>query len=218
MIKGVEKFPRAFYSKPMSKPDPRVDVYIAKSADFAKPILEHIRHLVHAACPEVTETIKWGMPHFVHHGNLCGMAAFKHHCAFHFWNRKLIFGNGPVREDAMGQFGRITSVADLPSDEILAGFLKKAVELNEAGIKKPARTKSKKKLIAPDYFIAALKPNKKAHNTFENLSPSCQREYVEWITEAKREETRAKRLKTALQWLAAGKSRNWKYQSSNGCK
>ena len=197
----------------MPKQDPRVDTYIAKSADFAKPVLNRIRRLVRAACPEVEETLKWGMPHFVHKGMLCGMAAFKQHCTFHFWKSSLIFGKGKTREDAMGQFGRITSLADLPGDKILTGYLKKGVALNEAGIKKPRpKPKAKKSLIVPEYFLAALKKNKKARTTFMNFSPSCKGEYVEWITEAKRAETRVRRLQTAIQWLAAGKSRNWKYQ------
>jgi uncharacterized protein YdeI (YjbR/CyaY-like superfamily) len=197
----------------MPKQDPRVDAYIAKSADFAKPVLNRIRRLIHAACPDVEETLKWGMPHFVHKGMLCGMAAFQQHCTFHFWKSRLIFGKGKTREDAMGQFGRITSLADLPGDKILTGYLKQATALNEAGIKKPRpKPTAKKQLLVPDYFLIALKKNKKALASFENFSPSCKREYIEWITEAKRDETRAQRLQTAIQWLAAGKSRNWKYQ------
>jgi uncharacterized protein YdeI (YjbR/CyaY-like superfamily) len=197
----------------MSKPDPRVDAYIAKSAEFARPVLNHIRKLVHAACPDVTETIKWSFPHFDYKGIMCAMAAFKEHCAFHFWNGQLVLGEATSRDDAMGQFGRITSLADLPGDKILTGYLKKAVALNDAGIKKlRPKLEAKKKLVVPVYFLAVLRKNKKALATFENFSPSCKREYMEWITEAKREETRVKRLQTAIQWLAAGKSRNWKYQ------
>jgi uncharacterized protein YdeI (YjbR/CyaY-like superfamily) len=197
----------------MRNKNPRVDAYIAKSASFARPVLNHIRKLVHAACPEVTETIKWSFPHFDYKGMMCAMAAFNQHCTFHFWKSKLILGDAPARDDAMGQFGRITSLADLPGNKILTGYIKKAVELNEAGIKKPQpKRKARARLVVPDYFLAALKKNKKALAAFENFSPSCRREYVEWLIEAKREETRMQRLKTALQWLAAGKSRNWKYQ------
>ena len=198
----------------MPKTDPRVDAYIAKSADFAKPILQHIRRLVHAACPDVEETIKWGMPFFLHRGMLLHMAAFKRHCALGFWKSKLVFGRGQKVESAMGQFGRITSLADLPGDEILLGCLRKAVELNEAGIQKPARAKSKakKEVAVPDYFLAALKKSKKALAVFEDFSPSHKREYVEWITEARREETRARRIKTAIAQIALGKSRMWKYK------
>jgi uncharacterized protein YdeI (YjbR/CyaY-like superfamily) len=191
----------------MPKQDPRVDAYIAKSADFAKPILKRIRKLVHAACPDVTETMKWNMPFFEHKGSLCGMAAFKQHCALMFWKGRLFLGK------ERDKFRRITSPADLPGDKILTGHIRKAVELNETGVKNPARTKSKaKKVVVPDYFLAALRKNQKALVAFENFSPSCQREYVEWITEAKREETRARRMQTTIQWLAAGKSRNWKYK------
>jgi uncharacterized protein YdeI (YjbR/CyaY-like superfamily) len=198
----------------MSKKDPRVDAYIAKSADFAKPILSHIRQLVHAACPEAQETVKWQMPHFEHKGVICGMAAFKQHCALFFWKSSLVFGKDPARGKGMGQFGRITSFDDLPGDKILTGYIKKAVELNEAGVKSPARAKSKtkKEVVVPDYFLAALKKNKKVLAAFENFSPSHKREYVEWLTGAKREETRAKRLQTAIEWLAQGKSLNWKYE------
>lgn len=197
----------------MTTKDPRVDAYIAKSAGFARPILNHIRQLVHEACPDAQETIKWQMPHFEHKGIICGMAAFKQHCGLIFHKRTLIFGKGPKPEAALGQFGRLTSLDDLPGDKIVSGYIKKAVELNEAGIKSPVRAKSKakKEVVVPDYFLAALQKNKKALTTFENFSPGHQREYVEWITEAKREETRAQRMKTAMQWLAQGKSRNWKY-------
>ena len=197
----------------MPTKDPRVDAYIAKSADFAKPILKHLRELVHRGCPAVVENLKWSMPHFDYKGMFCGMAAFNHHCTFGFWKGELIFGTRAAEEEAMGQFGRITSLAELPGDNILMGFIKKAAALNDAGVKKPTppRPKVKKPLVVPDYFSAALKKNKKGLATFEAFSYSHKKEYVEWITEAKREETRAQRLKTALEWLAQGKARNWKY-------
>ncbi|HWX18700.1 MAG TPA: YdeI/OmpD-associated family protein [Candidatus Binatia bacterium] len=200
----------------MASKDPRIDAYIAKSADFAQPILNHLRRLVHTACPEVEETFKWSFPHFIYKGMLCHMAAFRAHCAFGFWKRTLIFGNdesGKANGDAMGQFGRITSLSDLPKDKVLLGYIKEAVRLNEAGIKAPpgAASKPRKDLVVPDYFMAALKRKKKALTAFENFSPSHKREYVEWITEAKREETRAKRLETAVAWMSIGKPRHWKY-------
>ena len=192
----------------MPKPDPRVDAYIAKSADFAKPILTRIRKLVHAACPDVMETIKWNSPFYEHKGILIATPAFKQHCALIFWNGKLIFGKGNQRQ----KFRRITTLADLPGGKILTGYIKQAVELNEAGIKTPRLKPKAKKLVVPDYFLAALKKNKKALASFENFSPSCKREYVEWITEAKREETRASRIKTAIEWIGEGKPQNWKYR------
>ena len=198
----------------MPTKDPRIDAYIAKSADFARPILNHLRKLVHNACPDVEETMKWNFPHFVHHGILCGMGAFKQHCTFGFWKRELVLGKdlGARREDSMGQFGRITALADLPSEKILLGYIRKAAALNEAGVKSPARKpKAKKPLAVPADFMAALKKNKVALATFENFSPSHKREYVEWITGAKRVETRNSRLATAIAWLAEGKSRHWKY-------
>ena len=193
----------------MSKQDPRVDAYIAKSTEFTRPVLNRIRKLVHSACPGVTETIKWGSPFYEHKGILLATPAFKHHCALIFWKGKLIFGKGDQRK----KLRRLTTPDDLPGDKILTGYIKQAVELNEAGVKTPRRQpKAKAKLVVPDYFLAALKKNKKALTTFENFSPSCQREYVEWLTEAKREETRAKRIKAAIEWIATGKSRNWKYK------
>lgn len=198
----------------MPATDPRVDAYIARSAEFARPILHHIRRLVHAACPKAQETIKWNMPHFEHKGILCGMAAFKGHCGLVFFKRALIFRQNETRDGAMGQFGRLTSLADLPDDDTLMSHIKKAAELNEAGIKKPvpAKSKVKKEVVAPDYFLAALRKNKQALAAFERFPPSHKREYVEWITEAKREETRERRIKTALERLAKGKSRNAEYR------
>jgi uncharacterized protein YdeI (YjbR/CyaY-like superfamily) len=190
--------------------DPRVDAYIAKSPDFAKPILIHLRQLAHAACPEVKEALKWRIPHFLHKGILFGMAGFKQHCAVHFWKGKLVLG-GKSRTGVFGNLGRVTALSDLPGRKEILGYIKKAVELNEGGIKKPSISRPKKKLIVPPYFLAALRKNKKAHAAFENFSYSHRKEYVTWITEAKREETRAKRMKTAIEWLAQGKPQNWKY-------
>jgi uncharacterized protein YdeI (YjbR/CyaY-like superfamily) len=200
----------------MATKDPRVDAYIAKSADFAKPILAHVRKLAHAAFPGIEETLKWGMPHFLHKGILFGMAGFKQHCTLHFWNGKMVLGDNirNPNEGGMGQFGRITALSDLPGEKVLIRYIKKAVELNEAGIKKaPRKSKPKKRLVVPGYFAVALKKNKKALIAFENFSYSHKKEYLDWITEAKREETRAKRMETAILWLAKGKSRNWKYMN-----
>jgi uncharacterized protein YdeI (YjbR/CyaY-like superfamily) len=199
----------------MATKDPRIDAYIAKSAPFAKPILKHLRKVIHAGCPQVEETIKWSMPHFDYKGVMCGMAAFKAHCAFGFWKGDLILDRGKQAEKSgMGSFGCIKSLADLPNEKTLIGYVKKAAALNEAGIKVPGRTQPKKReaLPMPDYFSAALKKNAKARNTFEDLSPSHRREYIEWVSEAKREETREERLTTSVKWLAEGKARNWKYQ------
>jgi uncharacterized protein YdeI (YjbR/CyaY-like superfamily) len=194
------------------KRDPRVEAYIAGVANFAKPILNHLRDLVHAGCPGVEETMKWSRPHFLYHGLLCGMSAFKQHCAFGFWLGKLVVG-ATTEKDGMGHFGRITSLKDLPDDKELIALIKKAAALNESGVKQKAapRPAANRKLIVPDYFTAALKKNKKAVAAFEAFSYSHKKEYVEWITEAKRDETRQKRIETALTWLTEGKSRNWKY-------
>jgi uncharacterized protein YdeI (YjbR/CyaY-like superfamily) len=198
----------------MATKDPRVDAYIAKSAAFAKPILKHLRKIVHTGCPKVGETIKWQHPHFDYKGVMCGMAAFNRHCAFGFWKEKLILDRDTAAEKtAMGSFGCIKSLADLPSEKTLIQYVKKAAALNEAGIKAPGRTQPKKRepLEIPAYFSAALKKNAKARKTFESFAPSKRREYIEWVTEAKREETRDERLATSIAWLAEGKSRHWKY-------
>ena len=198
----------------MATKDPRVDAYIAKSADFAKPILKHLRKIVHTGCPQVVETIKWSMPHFDYKGMMSGMGAFKEHCVFGFWKAELILDRDKTAEKtAMGSFGCIKSLADLPSDKTLIGYVKKAAALNDAGIKAPWQTKRKKKapFTVPDYFTAALKKNAKARKTFADFSPSHRREYVEWVGEAKREETRQQRLAKSIEWLSEGKPRNWKY-------
>ena len=200
----------------MPRKDPRVDAYIAKSAEFAKPVLKQLRKLVHTACPDVEETLKWSMPAFMYKGILCGMAAFKEHCTFGAWKHSLIridLGTNHKKDEAMGQLGRITSLDDLPSNAKMLAYIKEAVRLNEEGIKveKPKRSTVKKELVVPDYFSAALKKNRKALDTFESFSYSHKKEYVEWVTEAKREETRAQRIETSIAWLSRGKSRHWKY-------
>jgi uncharacterized protein YdeI (YjbR/CyaY-like superfamily) len=196
----------------MGKRDERVDVYIKKSAPFARPILKHLRSVVHTGCPAVQEAIKWQFPHFDYKGMICGMAAFKNHCSFGFWKAELVFGNHKTEEAAMGQFGRITSMADLPSEKTLIRYVRKAAKLNEQGVKRPVRGKPKKvALQVPDYFAAALEKNDKAKKTFATFSPSNKRDYVEWLTDAKRDETRGERLALSVRWLAEGKPRNWKY-------
>src|SRR4051794_3845202 len=199
----------------MGKKDLRVDAYIEKSADFAKPILKRLRKLIHAGCPDVQEAIKWGCPHFVHQGMLCSMATFKEHCTFGFWKSSLMksLGASKKSDQAMGQYGRITSLSNLPSDQVILKQVREAAQLNERGTKVPrAKSTPKKPLKIPTYFGLAMKRNAKARATFESLSPSHQREYIEWITEAKTDATRQNRVDTALEWLAEGKSRNWKYE------
>ena len=212
----------------MASHDPRVDAYIAKSAEFARPILEHIRATVHAACPQVEETLKWSMPSFVYNGAiLCGMAAFKQHASLHFWHHKELFGEaatgdakaGASKEDSpkegMGQFGRLGSVRDLPAKKELAALVKKAMALIDGGATRARPKAAAKPPPAVPEYLAALLAQKKhaaARKHFEGFSPSAQREYVAWITEAKTDATRQKRLATALEWLAEGKHRNWKYQ------
>jgi uncharacterized protein YdeI (YjbR/CyaY-like superfamily) len=200
----------------MGSTDPRVDAYIGKAAPFARPILTHIRKAVHAGCPEVEETMKWSAPHFVYRGMLCGMASFKAHCAFGFWKASLLKANGGGTKsaEAMGQFGRIASVDDLPGLKQLTALVREAAALNDEGVKVPRRKKAAPKPppTAPADFMRALRANKKALAAFTGFSPSHKREYIEWISEAKTAETRQRRMATALEWLSEGKARNWKYQ------
>ncbi|MDB4877639.1 MAG: hypothetical protein JWM41_4085 [Gemmatimonadetes bacterium] len=196
----------------MPKTDKRVDAYIAKAPDFAKPILTTIRETVHEACPDCEETLKWSAPAFMHNGIVLVMGAFKEHAAVSFWKGALILEDGVRVEGTAGQFGKLRSVADLPPKKKLVGYIKKAVELNATGTTVPKRTpKPKKALAMPDYFIAAIKKNKKALAGYEKFSPSQQREYIEWITDAKGEDTRMRRVTQAVEWMAEGKPRNWKY-------
>jgi uncharacterized protein YdeI (YjbR/CyaY-like superfamily) len=203
----------------MGKKDKNIDAYIAKSAAFAQPVLIHLRELIHTCCPEVEEKMKWSFPHFDYKGMMCSMAAFKQHCAFGFWKAsimsdpKKLFVEGA--EAAMGHLGRIMGLKDLPPDKVLMAYIKEAVKLNEEGVKLPARVKvsSKTELSVPDYFTKALNKNKKALKVFEAFSYSQKKEYTDWLTEAKTEETRNKRLATAVEWIAEGKIRNWKYLS-----
>lgn len=203
----------------MPTKDKRIDDYISKAQPFAQPVLKKLRTLVHKACPEVTETIKWGMPGFEYKGPLFGIASFKAHCVAGFWKHKLLKDpKGYLGEranqggEAMGNLGRITSVKDLPPDKAIIDFIKQAVKLNEDGIKVPKKKPvAKKELLVPEELMDALSLNKKAKLVFEKFPPSHKREYVEWVSEAKTEATRLKRTETAIEWMTEGKSRNWKY-------
>jgi hypothetical protein len=193
--------------------DPRIDAYIAQCPDFAQPILAHLRAAVHAACPDVQETMKWSRPHFEYKGLLCGMSAFKAHCGFGFWKGALMFPEMDERA-AMGHFGRLTSVKDLPPEKELAGYIKQAMKLNEEGVSDPARAKpaAPRLLNVPDYFLAALKAKEAGLEKFNAGSTSFKREYVDWLEDAKTEATRLRRMDQAVEWIAEGKARNWKYE------
>jgi len=191
--------------------DPRIDAYIEKSAAFARPILAHVRDLVHATVPNVGEAVKWGMPHFTHKGkNIAGMAAFKAHCAV------MVHGEGRQGEGGgMGSYGKIASLEDLPGDTELAAKLRAArerIETAGTAIKRPASRKPGPELPVPQDFAAALRDAPAAKASFDAFPPSQRREYLEWVTEAKQDATRAKRLATSIEWLAEGKRRNWKYE------
>lgn len=198
----------------MPTTDPRIDAYIDKSKDFAKPILKHLRSLVHTACPDVEETMKWSMPFFDYKGSLCNMASFKEHCAFGFWKQSLMEESMfPDEKSAMGCFGRITSLEDLPDEKTITKLIAEAVRLNDEGVKvKKAKPAERKELVVPDILLEALAKNVDAAETFNNFPYSKKKDYVEWVTEAKTDATRDKRLATTIEWLAEGKSRNWKYE------
>jgi uncharacterized protein YdeI (YjbR/CyaY-like superfamily) len=200
----------------MGNKDKRIDAYISKSAEFAKPILNHLRKLVHAACPNVQETIKWSFPHFDYKGMMCSMAAFKNHCAFGFWKSSIMKDAKELRgknEDAMGHLGKITSLKDLPPDKKITAWIKEAMKLNDDDVKLPERKKTdlKKDVEIPAELQKELESNTNAATKFNSLSPSHKREYIEWINEAKTEATKAKRIDTTIEWVSEGKSRNWKY-------
>lgn len=200
----------------MGKKDARVDAYIAKSPDFARPILTYLRDVVHQGCPALVETMKWSTPTFEHHGILCSMAAFKEHCVFGFWKAPLLMLDGkPLvkkMESGAGQFGKLTTVTDLPAKSKLLKLVKNAATLNEAGvtIERAPRAAARPVQIPAD-LTRALHKNAKARAVFAAFPASHKREYVDWIVEAKTAETRQRRLDTALEWINAGKPRNWKY-------
>ncbi len=198
----------------MGKHDSRVTAYIKNAAPFARPILSHIRDVVHTACPEAEETVKWGMPMFTYHGILCFMAGFKQHVGLGFWKGARVVETGDDKTaSAMGQFGRLTEVGQLPSPRALTRYVHQAMRINESGaqpVKKAARPKPAPR--TPADLRAALSRNAKARSTWEASSASHRREYVEWITEAKRPETRLRRVSTTVSWLVEGKRRNWKYE------
>ena len=196
----------------MGTRDPRVDAYITKSADFAKPILTSIRDIVHSACPECEEKVKWGAPFFDYKGMLCGMAAFKEHCAMVFWKSKLIpeLHNAT---DAMGNIGRLTSPKDLPSKKVLTSYITAGMKLNDEGVVVPkAKTAAKSGVTVPPELAKALAKNAKARAAFANFPPSHRRDYCEWISGAKQEATKIRRVEQAVEWIGEGKQRNWKYQ------
>jgi uncharacterized protein YdeI (YjbR/CyaY-like superfamily) len=204
----------------MATKDKRIDAYIAKAQPFAKPILTHLRSLVHKACPDVEETMKWSFPHFDYKGSaMCHMASFKQHAAFGFWKAALMKDASKLvgmakTEVAMGHMGRLESVKDLPSDKVMLAYIKEAMKLNEENIRLPAKKKTAepKELKVPDFLKTALQKNKKAKTTFDAFSYTNKKEYVDWLNEAKTEATREKRLNEAIEWMNEGKIRHWKYQ------
>jgi len=208
----------------MATKDPRVDSYIAESAEFARPILQHLRKMIHQGCPAAVETIKWGCPFFDYHGLLCGLAAFKAHCSMFFWRDIDVTRWLPKTNTAgagMGQFGKLTALDDLPKDSVLLACVRAAVAQREAPSSKIKRArKPGKELPVPADLKKALaaKSNAKAAMTFKNFAPSARREYIDWLLDAKQPATRERRLRTTIEWLTEGKPRNWKYLGQRGGK
>ena len=197
----------------MATRDPRVDAYLAKAPAFAKPILTRFRKAVHAGCPDVVETIKWSVPFFDHKGTLASMAFFKAHTRFGFWKGSLLASAPQGKSVAgMNQFGTVSSIDDMPSEAALVRMVKEAVALNDSGVKVERKRMPKAPLKTPADLLAALKKDGKAAAAWKSSSPSHQREYIEWITDAKADDTRSRRLDQAVQWIAEGKGRNWKYE------
>ncbi|MEG0925598.1 YdeI/OmpD-associated family protein [Chryseobacterium sp.] len=201
----------------MEKYNSKIDSYIEKSQDFAKPILHYIREIIHEYCPEAEETIKWSFPHFIYKGkNLCAMASFKQHCTFGFWLEKEMKTMQEITLDieknSMFSLGKITKIEDLPSKPQLKKAILEAMELTDMGVTLKKAAPSKTEMEVPDYFQAALNAHSKALSFFEKASPSFKKEYITWIAEAKTEATRNKRMEQALEWIEEGKGRNWKYE------
>jgi uncharacterized protein YdeI (YjbR/CyaY-like superfamily) len=198
--------------------NPQFDDYIAKSADFAKPVMEYLRKIIHETCPEVEEVMKWGNPHFDYKGDMmCILAAYSKHCSFSLYKAELM-GDPKLIESVkagkkMGYMDKITSLTDLPEKAVLVAYIKEVMTLNEAGVKK-ARPKSETPQVieTPDYFNEELATNPLAKEIFESKSASFRKDYLIWITGAKTEATRQTRMEQSLEWIAEGKGRFWQYE------
>lgn len=201
----------------MEKHSPKVDEYIEKSPDFAKPILNYLRETIHEVCPDAEEAIKWKFPTFMYKGKiLCSMTSFKQYCSLGFWlhgeMKTLQEIDSTAEKSSMFSLGKLTKMEDLPSKPQLKKAILEAMELTEMGVTMKRAAPTKTETEVPDYFKEALQQNEKALEVFENKSPSFRKEYIMWITEAKTEATRNKRMEQSLEWIAEGKGRNWKYE------
>jgi uncharacterized protein YdeI (YjbR/CyaY-like superfamily) len=198
----------------MAKRNSKVDAYITKARPFAKPILKRLRTIIHKGCPQVTEEIKWGAPFYLYQNRvLCATMAFKAHCAIIFWKAALISKKkGKKAKDEMKRWRRISILEELPSEQDLLAYIKLAMHFNEPTTKLPPREKRSAPVKVPNDLMYALRANPKALATFEAFTPTRKKDYVYWINGAKTEETRERRLETAIDWMSEGKSRNWKYE------
>ncbi|KAF2080744.1 YdeI/OmpD-associated family protein [Flavobacterium sharifuzzamanii] len=193
-----------------------VTAYIAKMADFAKPILNHLREVIFSACPEAEENIKWGTPHYSYKGDhLVMMGGFKQHCSFSLYKAELM-KDAEIQASVkagkkFGYMDKIKDLSELPSKEKLTAYIKEAMVFNENGTAKPkpVKEKSTAEVVAPKEFVDALKKDTKATEIFESKSPSFRKNYIIWIADAKTDETRNKRISQSLEWIAEGKDRFW---------
>lgn len=204
--------------------NPQLDEYQDAASEFAKPIMAHLRKLLHRQCPEVVETIKWGIPHFDYKGEmLCTFAAYKNHCSFGFWKESLMsdprLKANPDLKAIKRFMGKLTSLSDLPPDSEMIVFIKEAMALNETGVKLASRRDDKSakavEIVVPDAFAEQLSRHARANEVFQSKSPSFRKEYVAWIVDAKTDQTRQKRIAESLEWIAQGKGRFWKYEKKS---
>ena len=196
----------------MGQRDKRIDAYIAKAGAFAQPMMSALREMVHETCPDVVETVKWSRPGFDYNGLLCGMDAFKAHMSFRFWLHAELVKHATDAK-TLDQLNRMESVTDLPSRSKIVTCIKHAMALNDAGVKLTRRvSKVPKAVVVPEELAAALAKKPKAQKAFDAMSPSCRREYSEWVAGAKRDETKATRVEKAIAQVLEGKSLNWKYE------
>lgn len=198
----------------MSNHNKKVDEYIFKMADFAKPILTHLRQIIFETCPDVEEDIKWGIPHYGYKGDhLVMMAGFKQHCSFSLYKAELM-KDKMIQESVkagkkFGYMDKVKDLSELPNKKVLTAYIKEAMELNSSGISKPKVVKEKVEVVAPKEFIEALEQDKIAFSVYESKSPSFRKNYIIWIADVKTDETRQKRITQSLEWIREGKDRFW---------
>jgi hypothetical protein len=200
----------------------QVTAYAAAMPAYAQPIFAHLRALIHTTCPDTDEAIKWSIPHFERDGDyLCIFAASPGHASFTFYKQQLM-SDPRLRDNlnlpAIKRFmGRLTSLSDLPDDATLAAMLQEAADLNARGVRLPDRAPKTPPVIDMPSAVAtavatALAANPAAQAVWDAKSAAWRKDYLVWITAAKTDPTRDARIAEALDWIADGKARFWKYQ------